>query len=56
MTEAMYLWAKSSGASFPISWVTLRRVTAGIVRFREGADHYLVFDASEYWSEGKIRW
>ena len=31
-------------------------VSAGIVRFREGDDHYLIFDGSEHWSEGKRGW
>lgn len=31
-------------------------VSAGIVRLREGDDHYLILNGSEHWSEGKRGW
>ncbi len=32
------------------------QVSAKIVRYRKGDDHYLILDGSEYWSEGSTGW
>ena len=34
----------------------IKAVSAGIVRFHEGAGHYLILNSSDYWSESDGKW
>ena len=34
----------------------IKAVSAGIVRFHEGAGHYLILNGSDYWSESDGKW
>ena len=49
------MWALAGGTC-GVELGDIEGVSAGIVRFREDDDHYLILDGADYWSESRKGW